>query len=154
MKTSSISGNISTKYYGHKYDADLVDTNIQIKVDIYFPDKVRKSNGTTLHISLNKNTMKQFQDASIDEMRIDLEPINAFTDFVSRNITFPIGLRYYDIVLIRKMSKEDLSVLKEDVMPGFRLTWSYSDSLSQLLYQWRKWVKTNLNSKQLLSAKV
>ena len=123
VDTTATSGNISTHLFGDKFDAKKVDSSIQIKVVIWFPTRARKSNGTTLYIDIHKNTIEQFRDT--DKFMVNLKAIEGMTSHISRNITSPFHHKTYGIVLNRKVSKEDLSILKKDLMPGFRLKWYY-----------------------------
>ena len=50
----------------------------------------------------------------------------------SRNIT--TKNKYYTITLDRKVTKDDISQVELDVMPGFRLTWNLTTKLSGSMY--------------------
>ena len=59
MDSSATSGNVSTKYFGDKFDADKVDGYINIKIKVYVPHSVVGDKNTTLIFDINKITMKE-----------------------------------------------------------------------------------------------
>ena len=60
IHTSATSGNISTKHFGMKFDADGMVKRIYSPIYLYVPDSVRNDYNITLMIKINKITMKQF----------------------------------------------------------------------------------------------
>ena len=58
MKTSSPSGEISTQYYGDKFEANRVQTDFNYKIDVIPPNKVKNNKNATLHFNIEKILMK------------------------------------------------------------------------------------------------
>ena len=62
VMTTATSGNISTKNFGDKFNADKVDGNIFIGVQIHVPPSVMNDRSTALLLNLKKNTIKEDSD--------------------------------------------------------------------------------------------
>ena len=111
-----------------------VETNINVKIYIY--DPVKDSNDTTLQVDIKKNTIIE-QLGRKDTMMLDgWEEIEDHLILIRRNITSPFDA--FQVDLDRKIPMEDLSILKKDFMPGFRLTWSFNKEV-------QKWPKFRKN---------
>ena len=54
MSTTATSGNITTQYFGEKFDATKVDGNIFIAIYVYVPPSVKNDRSTTLLFNLGK----------------------------------------------------------------------------------------------------
>ena len=119
------SGNISTQYFGDKFDAEKVDSKVLFAVLLYAPPSAMYDSSTTLMLKIEKITMPEAHDRmsagsmSGKSLKIhdDLKPW-------SKNIT-PPGFMF-DIQYERDVSEDDINQMNLDMMPGFRLTWSYN----------------------------
>ena len=60
--TSATSGNISTKYFGKKFDASKVDDYIYIGIQVYAQQPASNDINTTLILNVNKKTMTGASD--------------------------------------------------------------------------------------------
>ena len=107
---------------------DKVDGGIYIKIEVYVPPSVRGDNNVTLMLDVNKRTMKEVSDN--DKMYISAGDISADLTHWSKNITAPD--RFYDIVLNRKVSADDITNMKLEMMPGFRFSWNYNTKIKPL----------------------
>ena len=58
VKTSAPSGEISTQYYGDKFEANRVQTDFNYKIDVIPPNKVKNNKNATLHFNIEKILMK------------------------------------------------------------------------------------------------
>ena len=125
MKTFATTGNISTRYFGYKFDAVKVESQIKIEIQVFVPRNVRYDKDTTLMFNINKQTMKEVSDN--DQMFLDNIIIDADLAHKSANITAPSYSYYTE--LNRKVSMEDINQLDLDIMPGFRMTWNYNEHL-------------------------
>ena len=123
VETYATSGNISTQYYEDKFDVDKVDGNIYIGIKVNVPASVDGDNNVTLMFDVNKRTIKEVRS---DWMKFGYN-INGYIDVDlthwSKNITAPSYLYY--ISLDRQVSAEEITNMKLDMMPGFRLSWKY-----------------------------
>ena len=125
VSTSATSGNISTQYFGEKFDIGKVDCKIVIRISFFIPPSVRGDENVTLMFHVNKQTMKEVSDN--DKMMYEYTDIDADLTHWSKNITAPGS--YLSIYLDRKVSPDDITNLKLEMMPGFRLTWNYNTEL-------------------------
>ena len=124
VDTSALSGNLSTKYFEQKFEAEKVDANIQIWIEFNVPDS---ANETTVILEIEKRTIKEVNEN--DQMIFDCYNcvIDADLTYWSKNITNPSSVHY--IKLIRKVSQDDIRNTNLDKMPGFRLSWKYDKGL-------------------------
>ena len=122
MTTFATSGNISTKYFGDKFDANKADGNINLQIEVNVPPSVMGDQNTTLMFDIKKETMKEVSDN--DRMYISgVGDIDADLPHWTKNITAPSS--YYIIKLDRRVSANDINNVDLDMMPGFKLTWYY-----------------------------
>ena len=121
------SGNISTQFFGEKFVADMVDSKIDFQITIYVPDAVRCCAETVLEISIDKIPLAGFRDNEIMEMNTrDIIPDKTKFSYNS----FDTDLSY-TIVLQRIVSKEDIVMVEQNQMPGFRVCWSYDPPIAE-----------------------
>ena len=123
MQTTAPSGNISTQYFGNKFDVNKVNGNIFIEIKVF----VLQTIPTILMFDIKKKTMKEVSDN--DQMRFDYSDyIDADLTHWSKNITDPSRSRSsYKIRLDRKISADEINNVDLDMMPGFTLTWNYNN---------------------------
>ena len=126
--TTATSGSISTKYFGHKFNADKV-TNSFINIDMKVPEIAGDNENFTLNYKIEwnplKETIKGFENFQFDGYRL-----GSNEKFYSINITKPRKLRNYYVLLNRKVAMEDVAKMKLDMMPGFKLNWFYVPEVS------------------------
>lgn len=123
ISTYATKGNISTQFFGEKYDGEKVEGNIYIEIFIIIPLSVQEDNETTLMLNIEKKTMKNY----FDEMTFNsfrFYEIDADLTQWSLNITGPFNTEY-KIKLHRHVSEKEIKNMDLDEMPGFRLTWNY-----------------------------
>ena len=130
MYTSATSGNISTQYFGNKFEADKVDGRILIKIYVSVPPSLIGDTNVTLMLEITKRTMKEVSDNDLMTFDCsDCTTINIDADLRkwTKNITAPNPeYGYYFIKLDRKVSQDDIKNIDLDMMPGFRFTWNYT----------------------------
>ena len=127
--TSASAGNISTQYFGEKFNAIKVDGEIYISIYVYIPTSMK---GDKNMFYINKKTMKEVSDNDKLSMT-GVGDIDADLTQWSKNITAPKS-GYYKFVLDRRVSADDIKNLELDMMPGFRFTWNYDKQ-----EQWSKY---------------
>ena len=121
MVTNAASGNISTQYFDDNFDADKVDCDICIAIIVNVPTCVVGDNNVTFMFDVSKRTMKDVNDN--DKMQVEYMNMAADQTHKSLNITAPSASYYFR--LDRKVSQDDITNMKLDRMPGFRLSWKY-----------------------------
>ena len=138
LYTSATSGNISTKYFGEKFDADKVEGRIYIDIRVIFPPSFIYDNNVTLMLNVDKITMKDVSGNDMmafscyvckEEYYIDIDiDVTNWTKY----ITAPdLENYYFSIRLVRKLSQDVIKNMKLDLMPGFRFTWNYNKLIEQ-----------------------
>ena len=90
--TAASSGSISTKYFGEEFDADKVETDLYYMVNIYPPASVRNNPNVTLHLDVEKVSMK---DLSIGRDTLHVAGTKVETSRRSFNFTPPTGEEIY-----------------------------------------------------------
>ena len=132
---SAPSGNISTRNFRKEYHEYLLDNDIYIHVSIHVPSsKVYSIYTTTIMFDIEKITIKEFSDN--DKLTLNtVGIIDPDVRYFSRNFT---SSRFdeYKVILNRKISQEDVSNLKLDMMPGFSLSWEYETQFGFFIYIW------------------
>ena len=111
--TTATSGNISTKNYGSKFDAENVDRNMEIKISLLL------NNNKFTVFDIEKITMKEI--GGIDQFKYGEttgKNIDADIKYIWENVTGA-----YKVELERKLSKEDIDNVNLNLMPGFKLSW-------------------------------
>ena len=127
VKTNAPSGFISTQYFGEKFNADLIQGQIQWDFIIDIPAILQWNKNVSLSVELEKNIIKSF----------DRFMINSF-DYSYKNNTIKDTLSppgslgdHWSFKLERKMTVDDINDLEMDFMPGFRLKWYYSEGQAE-----------------------
>ena len=125
VSTSATSGNMSTQYFAEKFNADKVDGNIYVGIDVYLPNNVKNNKNVTIMLEINKKAMKELIYPDREKIRSP-DFYDDLTHY-SKNITAPDPkLGFYSIFLYRKVSQDVIRKMENDTMPGFRFTWKYN----------------------------
>ena len=96
--------NISTKYFGDKFDPTKVDGYIYIQIEVNVPPSVMGDQNTTIMFDVKKETMKEVSDN--DKMKFGYhDDIDADLTHWSKNISPPSIV--YPIELNRQVSADD-----------------------------------------------
>ena len=128
LTTAAKSGTISTQYFGDRFDADKVDTNIgEYSIYIYPPDNAvyNTTNNLTLHFDIDKVSLKDLTSGTEELYLSDAYDvdINEETTHFGKSYS-PPGYRY--IRFKRKVSAQEVLKQKLSTMPGFKFQWYYS----------------------------
>ena len=125
VETYSLSGIISTQYFGERFQLNKIDTTMKIVIQI------RQSGfhyigceEPTLHFDIKKVSMKGLI-SGVDEFFIGWDLIDSDISSFSRNFTsLDNGVSY--IYYKRNVSNHAISRLNLTQMPGFELQWYYT----------------------------
>ena len=121
--TSATSGIVTTRYYGEKFKAELVDRNLWSRVIVFVPTSETNNENVTQHIKVEKVSMTGLPVESADTAYMDgdleAEQTSAYTHYT------PPGI-YRDMWLSRDVSSEDVETQNLEVMTGFRYSWWYT----------------------------
>ena len=134
VDTSVTSGIVTTQYYGEKFQPDLVERELDIRISINPPQSVRESNieNIILHFKVEKVSMTELAGDSedtiglIDSVDDYVEYLDTEQTIVYKNFTILNSTDFKVIYLSRSVSSTNVEQQKLDVMPGFRLQWWYT----------------------------
>ena len=128
VRTFATSGNISTQYFGEKWNKDNVDGRALLKISLYVPRSLKTHDNTTLVLNIDKIGLNKIY--LTDDLTISCTLCNNMRKIYShykRNRTKPGSDGAYTIKLDRVVPNKTMRDLNQDFMPGFRLTWYYND---------------------------
>ena len=125
IDTSDVTGVLATQFYGEKFQSELVDRKSVYYFCVYTPASVRDNENVTLHIKVEKVSMKGLSwhskdDIYVDEFRWIFKDQTKYTNF-----TNPLPIQYCGNYK-RDVTSEEVDKQKLDVMPGFKLSWWYT----------------------------
>ena len=127
---TATSGNLTTQYFGDKFNASKVEHEFFIRIRVQVPESGLDDDNTTLMMEVKKKTMEELTDPDFDKMRFcnDCTDIDTNATEWSKNITAP-DEDYYYIYLDRMTTIDVINNLELDMMPGFTFTWNYNRQL-------------------------
>lgn len=147
IQTSASSGKISTKDFAKEFDVDNIEADLHVNLIFYVPN-----NDTQINFKIEKITMKQFRNN--DKLAFNCHPgrskatCSYDADLSNINETsYPLSDCYYDeisdcyyseyihvcdpryfIQSFRQISQEEINNMRVlDKMPGFMVTWNFSE---------------------------
>ena len=124
INTAATQGVVTTWHYGEQFRPELVDRKLIHKVTVYPPEIVKNNTNFTLHLKVEKVSMKGLSRGSKDTIFMGIEDLDA--DQTTMYTNFYISENYFEMNMTRDVSSNDVEHLKLDVMPGFNLSWWYS----------------------------
>ena len=146
METTAISGNISTQYFGEKFDAEKVDGLITGSIRIHIPNVPNVTDydsDIVFMVSIEKNTILDFSSADwigsytvggTGYQYLDAETTQFSINYSMKDLYLDNQKNWYMYTsgFSRYLSKEHIQSLEMDMMPGFRLTWKFNGHLEQV----------------------
>ena len=120
IDSSALSGVVTTEHFGEQFRQDIVQKKIYYEVIINPPDNFLLDENITLHLKLQ---MVAMAGHGIETMHImpdlyNLEPTDVYLK-VSPPVTHTFQFQ-------RDILSEDLSQVRMDIMPGFKISWHYT----------------------------
>ena len=125
IDTSAIHGNITTHFFGKKFQQNLVAKKAYYSIYVYIPQSVLQDKNMTLHFKMERVPVLNLeygyeflylQDEiyDVDQTRVHkiVRPSSDYTDT-------------YGIITETKVSVKELSMMEMKLMPGFHLSWYY-----------------------------
>ena len=128
VNTAATSGTISTKYFGDKFDADKVETNLHVNIRFDLPYSVKNNQSVTLHFDIEKSLMKDLSSGD-DYLEIQMNDINMDFKNISKSYTPPGSVSSWsspEVSLVREVPLSDVRKQTLNLMPGFKISWYYS----------------------------
>ena len=131
--TTAISGNISTLDFGEPFNPSKVPCAIIINVVIEIPESVRNSEKTSLIIKIKRSKMSEISEGK-DSLYMDIDRSQLIIETFSKNFTppAPISRPRRIVTLDRFVSRNDVNRMNLRLMPGFVVTWYYSEDLEPI----------------------
>ena len=139
VQTSATSGNLTTQFYGDKFDANKVDNSIAIRIRVFVPKNVlnRTNYKATLFFEVEKNTMKEVGDGDLLSVG-GKDDIDADQTHVSVKFSKTNGGNF-TTQLLRKIPEEVIRTIEQEKMPGFSFNWKYNKEVKP----WAKYKDDN-----------
>ena len=135
VSTTLTRGNISTQYFGNKFDLAKLERNIYIPIYVFVPESLKNENASTIILNIEKTAMEG--DSNFDKIIFNEgDAIDSKLTLWNKNITpgFPttrcIGCYLFE--LQRDVSKNEILDMTLPRMPGFTLTWNYDKQLEPM----------------------
>ena len=117
MQTKSTSGTYSTQFFGEIFEKSNLQIDFKFCINIHEPSKQTGNENVSLYVSLERNVLHGF-----DYIWSEYEyPIFAL------NQTTPPRFQWYG--LDRIIPAYEVKKLKNELMPGFRIKWSYNETV-------------------------
>ena len=130
INTYAVSGSINTRGFKTELDKSKLDPFIDITLEIFVPTKARRRPDVHLCFEIEKYSLKNIAGFGYDRMFLDGKGISSDTIiFHNENISMD-GRSSFSFEISRAIPKIALDVLKPDKMPGFNITWHFSQSFS------------------------
>ena len=141
MRTYATSGTFYTNYFGDKFDAYKVNSDVSYNIEIIFPESILQDDNASLHIKFEKNSLTDLSSGH-DKFSILGGEIRSNETNWTKNYTLSFLKSYSPqcrtlagnipriciiIGLKRKVLLGDLKKMEKDLshMPGFKLQWHY-----------------------------
>ena len=137
MFTSATSGTITTPHFGEKFDAVKVEKRLDFHITISPPQNVLTNSDTTLHLEIEKISLKDLPEIHKDEMSSGKTGDSNYLAYLQDKIKTDQTLVVKDLTppeeiyiqLQRRVDLKDLNTQNLEVMPGFKVTWRYSNTV-------------------------
>ena len=128
--TSDISGSISTKYFGERFDADKVVIGCKYLVKIYPLQSFNNDPNVTFHFEIERMPMKDLKDADdlfyINSGVKESGYLNDTVDYLHKKYTMKEILGVVGLEFERKLTREKVREQKLNLMPGFKAKWYFT----------------------------
>ena len=124
-------GSIHTQYFDEEFSFDNVELRLFYRVNFIIHESLAGYENITLHIKVEKNSIKDLSSGH-DKFTFDFKQVDAEVKTFAKNFT-PPPLGFFRVDYDRAISKEDVRKLSLSHMPGFKITWHYTDNLGRKL---------------------
>ena len=129
FESSAVSGTLSSRHYGEKYDVEKIDRDFYFKISIwpsfyvqYLRNKYKEN--IDLYLNIEKVSMQDLS-SGYDTFFLD-EYKKPETEYITKTSKNPSNKKVAISVKVRrKVSEEEASKFKLNLLPGFNMTWYY-----------------------------
>ena len=132
LKSYALSGNITSEYFGQKFNLDLIERNVNYQVQIHIPDYLKNNENISIHLKYEWIR----PDKGSGRVSMSKDPNGHFTlqDYKEYSLNLKHDtLDFIRVNYIYKLTEKDFQNFQMDSMPGFKLSWYYSgDDLKSL----------------------
>ena len=135
VTTSATSGVIKTQYFGEIFQQHLVERKALFNVNVYPPETVRNNKSVTLHFKLEKVSIQGLSIVQESFRADDYGWVDSRMSSVTFNFSPSSSAKdYINMMMTRNnIAEEYMNTMEMDNMPGFQLSWYYTDMESELL---------------------
>ena len=117
-------GTIFTEFYGEQFDADKVEQDINLEIQIHPPSSVKSDQDVTLHFEVEKMSMRNIVDG-FEQYREDRDDgpivapgLNSFNKNYSPPKDQSQHQEFRGLYFYRRVSSEDIKKMDMKLMPG------------------------------------
>ena len=134
LYTYATSGSNSTPYFGEKFNPSLIEKEFIRQVYIYAPKAALDNPNIKLKLRIEKNILRGISRTSYDTLSITLDGLIMMgEEFINEDnveliTNFTQTRKNIVLTLTRKVTSADLTANTLNSMPGFNLSWWYTDS--------------------------
>ena len=132
IDTSATLGTVTTKYFGTSFQPEDILTHLMFYLNIKVPSRVANSNNHSMNFEIQQVSMENLYDDEKDQIKLDNTMLKGPKDihYYRKNFTPPSS--DHSVSLNRYIHKNDVGNMVMDLMPGLRVTWSYSPSVGSV----------------------
>ena len=105
LRSSALSGNISTQYFGDEFNAENVEKFIDYQINVYPPYSMRNNPNVTLHFHIEKVSMK---DISIGYDKLTVKRGEITGDIMQMSINYTKLGSSESIIVQRQVTSDDV----------------------------------------------
>ena len=131
INTYAQSGFISSQYFGEKFDAEKVETDLYYYIMIQIPKTINAQDHLTLHLQIDKISMKDLSNGEDKISTVYKSLSEDTTHFVKKYTDLKYGNRGIWIKYERKVLKDDVLEMNMDQMPGFKISWYFTGNIEK-----------------------
>ena len=131
INTYAQSGFISSQYFGEKFDAEKVETDLYYYIMIQIPKTINAQDHLTLHLQIDKISMKDLSNGEDKITTVYKSLSEDTTHFVKNYTDLKYGNRGIWIKYERKVLKDDVLEMNMDQMPGFKISWYFNGNIEK-----------------------
>ena len=129
IDTSAISGVVSTKHFGEKFNYQLFLKNLKCQIYINTPKNLINNGNVTLYVNLERAPISRDSKSIQEKILVQYKPISRDDDqtVVLYKFSSPSPGRSYIIdYVFNAINAEKADFGERKLMPGFRVKWWYT----------------------------
>ena len=122
IDSSALSGVVTTEFFGDMFQKDLIEKKAFYQVTVSPPENLIFDENITLHLKVE---IERIAGHSGEQMYITPGFNELELNYANFNVSPPVQ---YSFQFQRGISSDKLSKVKMDIMPGFKISWHYTNN--------------------------